>query len=79
MFKEIIDGYSGSKLICDTTKLTSVPRNIFHVPSDKYAIVNELFMWENNKYFVCFVLIVLGIQWSIAVSCDVCYINNIIN
>lgn len=35
--KQIIDNYTGAKLICDTTKLVSVPQNIFHVPSEKYA------------------------------------------
>lgn len=35
IFKEIVDSYSGAKLICDTTKLTRVPRNIFHAPSEK--------------------------------------------
>lgn len=35
--KQIVENYTGAKLICDTTRLTSVPRNIFHVPSEKYV------------------------------------------
>lgn len=35
--KSVVDSYTGAKLICETTKLTSVPKNIFHVPSEKYA------------------------------------------
>lgn len=33
--KSIVENYTGAKLICETTKLTSVPKNIFHVPSEK--------------------------------------------
>lgn len=33
--KEIVDTYSGARLICDNTKLTSVPTNIFHAPSQR--------------------------------------------
>lgn len=36
IIKQIIDNYSSANLICDTTRLTSVPKNIFHVPSEKY-------------------------------------------
>ncbi|XP_055315121.1 peroxidase isoform X2 [Sitodiplosis mosellana] len=39
IFKQFVDNYSGAKLICDTTRLTSVPRNIFHVPSEKNPMI----------------------------------------
>lgn len=38
IIKQMVDNYTGAKLICDTTRLTSVPRNIFHVPSQKYGV-----------------------------------------
>ncbi|XP_031620899.1 peroxidase [Contarinia nasturtii] len=39
IFKQFVDNYTGAKLICDTTRLTRVPRNIFHVPSEKNPMI----------------------------------------
>lgn len=46
--KQIIDNYSSANLICDTTRLTSVPENIFHVPSEKYE--NHLQHLSTDKF-----------------------------
>lgn len=35
MIRDIVDDYSGAKLMCHTTQLPSVPKNIFFVPSEK--------------------------------------------
>lgn len=65
MEKQIIDNYTGVKLICDTTKLVSVPQNIFHVPSEKYEnhTIKHHQMHANTFYFFNFECYLPGILW----------------
>lgn len=51
--KQIIDSYTGAKLICDTTRLTNVPQNIFHVPSEKYE-QNKSHEHKQNEIIIFF-------------------------